>query len=92
MCKKGWITMEKYEKSLLQMWEERRRGPKKESLDAAYAQLGLQMTQEEHPQEASALAASSEPDVAPVLPSSQASRPFAWEPRDSSAPPVRAAA
>ena len=65
MCKKGWITMEKYEKSLLQMWEERRGGPKKESLDAAYAQLGLQMTQQERRQEASRPVASSEPEVAP---------------------------
>ena len=43
-----------------------KRGPKKESLDAAYAQLGLQMTQEERRQEASRIAASSGPDVAPV--------------------------
>jgi membrane associated rhomboid family serine protease/DNA-directed RNA polymerase subunit RPC12/RpoP len=50
MCQKGWITMEKYEKSLLQMWQERRRKPEKDPLDAAYAQLGLQPTEEErHP-------------------------------------------
>lgn len=26
MCRKGWLTMERYEKSLLQMWQERRAG------------------------------------------------------------------
>ena len=25
MCKKGWVTMERYEKSLLQMWKEHRK-------------------------------------------------------------------
>lgn len=53
MCKKGWITMEKYEKSLLQMWEARKRGRETEPLDVAYARLGLQMTDEERVQEVS---------------------------------------
>jgi hypothetical protein len=54
----GWITMEKYEKSLLQMWEERRRGREREPLEMAYARLGLHMTEEERRQEASAPAPS----------------------------------
>jgi membrane associated rhomboid family serine protease/DNA-directed RNA polymerase subunit RPC12/RpoP len=66
MCQKGWITMEKYEKSLLQMWQERRGGPKKESLEAAYAPFGLQITEEERRRETSLIAAPSEPDVAPA--------------------------
>jgi membrane associated rhomboid family serine protease/DNA-directed RNA polymerase subunit RPC12/RpoP len=47
MCHKGWITMEKYEKSLLQLWQERRRGKESEPLDTAYARLGLHLTEEE---------------------------------------------
>jgi membrane associated rhomboid family serine protease/DNA-directed RNA polymerase subunit RPC12/RpoP len=54
MCQKGWITMEKYEKSLLQMWQERRHGPERESLETAYVRLGLQVAAEDHQQEASA--------------------------------------
>jgi membrane associated rhomboid family serine protease len=41
LCAKGWITMERYEKSLLQAWQERRAPRDKESLGIAYATLGL---------------------------------------------------
>jgi membrane associated rhomboid family serine protease len=41
MCKHGWITMERYEKSLWQWWQQRKTGPAQTSLDAARAQLGL---------------------------------------------------
>ena len=70
---KGWITMERYEKSLLQVWEERRRGPQKESLDAAYAQLGLPMTDEERGPEAFSPAMLPEPEA--VTPSPAESGP-----------------
>ncbi len=42
MCQKGWLTMERYEKSLWQMWQERRQTHAKPSLDPAYSQLGLE--------------------------------------------------
>jgi len=66
MCKKGWITMEKYEKSLLQMWEERKRDKEKEPLDAAYARLGLPMTDEERQPEASPQVQTPAPDHKPI--------------------------
>ena len=69
MCKKGWITMEKYEKSLLQMWEERRRERRKEPLDAAYARLGLHLTEEELQQEADNSATPTELEAVPASPS-----------------------
>ncbi len=68
MCHQGWITMEKYEKSLLQMWEERKRARQKEPLDAAYAQLGLRMTEEEPQQEPSDSAIPPEPETMPPSP------------------------
>lgn len=63
LCKKGWITMERYEKSLLQMWEERRRGPQRESLDTAYAQLGLRLSDEQRGPEASVAEAPALPEA-----------------------------
>ena len=45
MCRTGWITMERYEKSLLEWWQERQQGHKKGSFDAAYARLGLPATE-----------------------------------------------
>jgi membrane associated rhomboid family serine protease/DNA-directed RNA polymerase subunit RPC12/RpoP len=69
MCRKGWITMEKYEKSLLQLWEERKHGGQKESLAAAYAQLGLRPTEEELQQEATDSATPPEPEIVPPSPS-----------------------
>jgi membrane associated rhomboid family serine protease/DNA-directed RNA polymerase subunit RPC12/RpoP len=68
MCQKGWITMEKYEKSLLQWWEERGRGGQKEPLEAAYAQLGLRMTEEELQQEAADSVVPPEPETMPGSP------------------------
>jgi len=59
LCAKGWIVMERYEKSLVQMWQERRRGSEKESQAMAYARLGLHLPDEELPQEA--------PDPSPPL-------------------------
>ncbi|MBM4028365.1 MAG: rhomboid family intramembrane serine protease [Planctomycetes bacterium] len=47
MCRNGWITMERYERSLLQMWQERRHGRQKDALDTTYTQLGLHRTDEE---------------------------------------------
>jgi membrane associated rhomboid family serine protease len=80
LCWKGWITMEKYEKSLLQRWEERTRGREKKPLDAAYAKLGLHLTDEERQQEASAHATLPEPEA--VLP----------PPVESSAAPIHVGA
>ena len=65
LCKNGWITMEKYEKSLLQMWEERRRGGQKEPLETAYARLGLHLTEEELQPETSDSAMPPEPETIP---------------------------
>lgn len=36
MCMKGWITMERYEKSLWQWWQQRKGGPPETSLEAAF--------------------------------------------------------
>ena len=36
MCMKGWITMERYEKSLWQWWQQRKSGPPETSLEAAF--------------------------------------------------------
>lgn len=66
MCKKGWITMEKYEKSLLQMWEERRRGSEKEPLAATYARLGLQLTDEDRQREVLPRAQTPAPEHKPI--------------------------
>lgn len=41
MCQKGWITMERHEKSLWQWWQQRKAEPTESSLDTACAQLGL---------------------------------------------------
>jgi membrane associated rhomboid family serine protease len=68
LCKNGWITMEKYERSLLQMWEERTRGRKKEPLDVAYARLGLRMTDEERQQDAPTYVTAPEPEPMPLPP------------------------
>lgn len=68
MCKRGWITMAKYERSLLQMWEERKRGKQTESLDATYAKLGLHMTEEELQEEAAGSATPPEPEIMPPSP------------------------
>ncbi len=78
MCKKGWIVMEKYEKSLLQMWEERKHERQKEPPEAAYAQLGLRLTEEELQQEASDSA---------TLAESEAMRPF---PVEAESAPIQA--
>lgn len=43
LCRKGWITMERYEKSLWQWWQQRTAGSSETSLDAACAQLGLKL-------------------------------------------------
>jgi membrane associated rhomboid family serine protease len=64
MCKKGWITMEKYEKSLLQIWQERRAGAGKAPLNADYARLGLVTQEQEDLAETSAPAP--EPDLKPI--------------------------
>jgi membrane associated rhomboid family serine protease/DNA-directed RNA polymerase subunit RPC12/RpoP len=65
MCRQGWITMEKYEKSLLQLWEERKRARQKEPLEAAYTQLGLRPTEEELQQEPFDSAVPPEPETMP---------------------------
>jgi len=41
MCYKGWITMERYEESLLQAWQRWRHPEQIDTLAAAYATLGL---------------------------------------------------
>jgi membrane associated rhomboid family serine protease/DNA-directed RNA polymerase subunit RPC12/RpoP len=66
MCKQGWITMEKYEKSLLQLWEERRRTKRQEPLAAAYAQLGLRPTEEQLQPEACDSGVPLEPETMPL--------------------------
>jgi membrane associated rhomboid family serine protease len=73
MCAKGWITMERYEKSLLQMWQERKEGPSKSSPDADYARLGLRMTEEELQEEVSDPPMPPEPEA--VAPSPIESEP-----------------
>jgi hypothetical protein len=78
MCKKGWITMERYERSLLQMWEERTQGRPQESIDTAYAQLGLRRADEER-QMASGPAPSPAPKAIPLPPA---------EPGPASSPPA----
>jgi membrane associated rhomboid family serine protease len=50
MCRRGWITMERYEKSLLQMWQERKQGHPKPSYDPSLGRLGLEMARDEQPQ------------------------------------------
>lgn len=62
----GWITMEKYERSLVQWWQQRRGGhADTDSLQQAYAQLGM-------------LAASAEPAPTPTqAPREQESRRLA---------------
>ena len=40
MCMKGWITMERYEKSLVQMWQERKARAKEAALNAEYIRSG----------------------------------------------------
>jgi membrane associated rhomboid family serine protease len=42
MCRLGWITVESYERSLVQWWQDRAAGKaKRDPVEAAYAQLGL---------------------------------------------------
>ncbi len=48
MCKKDWITMERYEKSLWQWWQQRKGGASQTSLDH-YAQLGLAASPPDEP-------------------------------------------
>ncbi len=62
MCKKGWIAMEKYEKSLLQWWEQRRHGEPKSPVDAEYVRLGLRMPEQGHPTKPS----TPEPQLKPI--------------------------
>jgi DNA-directed RNA polymerase subunit RPC12/RpoP len=76
MCQKGWITMEKYERSLLQLWEERRRARESEPLDVAYARLGLHMTEEERQQEASGSATPPESEAVPLSPTESVPESF----------------
>ncbi|OHB68828.1 MAG: hypothetical protein A2Y77_11675 [Planctomycetes bacterium RBG_13_62_9] len=64
LCQKGWITMERYEKSLLQWWQERRQGENKTSLEMEYVKLGLSMTE---PPQPSAPAVVPEPELIPLL-------------------------
>jgi len=68
MCVKGWITMERYERSLLQAWRERRAPEQEGSFDAAYAGLGLPATNaEEHPPEPPSHTADPKPIPLPKL-------------------------
>jgi membrane associated rhomboid family serine protease/DNA-directed RNA polymerase subunit RPC12/RpoP len=76
MCKQGWITMEKHEKSLLQMWEERKRERQKEPLEATYARLGLRMTEEELQQETANSVTPPELAAMPPSPSETEPAPF----------------
>jgi membrane associated rhomboid family serine protease len=50
MCKQGWIKMERYEKSLVQMWQEWRQGGPSPAYDPVLAQAGFRPTDEEPPQ------------------------------------------
>jgi hypothetical protein len=56
MCQRGWITMERYEKSLLQMWQERKHGTAKPSYDPSLGRLGFEIAADD----------ASEPEPAPV--------------------------
>ena len=46
MCQKGWITMERYEKSLLQIWQEWRRGSLPPAYEAVLTQAASPSTRE----------------------------------------------
>lgn len=61
LCHKGWITMERYEKSLLQAWRERRAGDEPGRLDADYARLGIPMAAEPQPEPSPARAPEPKP-------------------------------
>ncbi|MCX5644967.1 MAG: hypothetical protein NTZ17_09825 [Phycisphaerae bacterium] len=63
---KGWITMERHEKSLLQVWQEHQRGREKEPLAAAYAHLDLPRTEEDRRQEVSPQAQTPAPEHEPI--------------------------
>jgi membrane associated rhomboid family serine protease/DNA-directed RNA polymerase subunit RPC12/RpoP len=72
MCKNGWITMEKYERSLVQMWEERKREGQKEPVEATYAKLGLCPTDEGLQQETARSATPPQPEIMPPSPGAAA--------------------
>jgi len=60
MCKHGWVTMERYEKSLLQMWEERKARKAKAGANLSGDRLGVSVAVAE-------AAAEMEPQAAPAV-------------------------
>lgn len=74
MCKVGWIKMERYEKSLLQMLEGRKHVGEESPFDTDYARPGPSTAEREHPLEASPPAATAELRPAP-LPESGSANP-----------------
>lgn len=68
LCMKDWITMERYEKSLVQAWRGRRRPADEGSLRAAYATLGLAVPNtQEHSAEPPSVPAKPKPIPLPTL-------------------------
>jgi hypothetical protein len=57
MCKMGWITMERYERSLLQWWQEWRHGPKLTAFDLPYGRLERELAEVQAPNEPTSSAA-----------------------------------
>jgi hypothetical protein len=57
MCKMGWITMERYERSLLQWWRDWRRGPELTPFDMPYGRLEKELAEVQVPKDPSQPAA-----------------------------------
>lgn len=67
MCRQGWITMERYEKSLLQLWQEYRERPALPASDPALGQLGLEAAANEVSEPQPVPVATALPKPAPCL-------------------------
>ncbi len=67
LCHKGWVTMERYEKSLLQAWRERKGADEPGGLDADYTRLGIPMPIEPQPEPSPARTKEPKPIPLPEL-------------------------
>jgi membrane associated rhomboid family serine protease len=50
MCTRGWVTMERYERSLVQMWQQRRGGGQSHTYDSIFAEDALSQAEEPTPE------------------------------------------